>query len=364
MPNASDRRPRRTSTRPDVAVGAYLFVLAVAGVQLALPRAPQSVTAPVVAYGAALLAYLAVVRLGPSAPWGRDGDRWLAGLTVLGGLLAAWLLVRAALALPEGLGTDAGYYRVKVLVTSPIGDHNTAAGLLLVPLVAAVSLAVRRRRWWPAVGLLALGFAAALSRGATVVLLTVGLASWWAGSSRRFAAALSGLAVALMGAVLGVAALLGAAPPPTAAAGAGPIGTSVIGRLDLAVRGVETAAGAPLLGSGFGSFAAVAADLPVPNHHAHQLVAHAAAEGGLLTAAVVLVLSGSLLVRGWRLPRSPIRDVTLLAGAGLLLHAQVEILGGLPAYEVLVAAVLGLATAAGAAPAPAATASEPVRRSR
>jgi O-antigen ligase len=347
MTSAPDPRPRRP-TRPDVATGAYLVVLAVAGVQLVLSRPPATVTAPMVAYAAGLLTYLAVVRTGPRDPAGDAGDRWLAGLTVLGGLLAAWLLVRFALALPGGLGSEAGYYRVKVRVTSPVGDHNTAAGLLLVPLAAAVSLAVRRRRWWPAVGLLALGSAATLSRGAALVLLAVGLASWWVGSSRRFAVALAGLAATLLGVVLGAAALLGAAPPPGAAAGAGPIGTSVVGRLDLAVRGIEVAAEAPLLGHGFGTFAAVAADLPVPNHHAHQLVAHAAAEGGLLTAAAVLALSGLLLVRSWRLPRSPVRDVTLLGGAGLLLHAQVEILGALPAYEVLLAAALGLATAAGA----------------
>jgi O-antigen ligase len=363
MTSGPDPRPRRP-TRPDVVAGAYLVVLAVAGIQLVLSRPSQAVAAPMVGYAAALLTYLAVVRSGPDDPAGEDGDRWLAGLAVLGGLLAAWLLVRFALALPEGLGSEAGYYRVKVRVTSPVGDHNTAAGVLLIPLAAAVTLAVRRPRWWPAVGFLALGCAATLSRGAVLVLLVVGLASWWVGSSRRFAVALAGLAVTLLGVVLGAAALLGAAPPPGAAAGAGPIGTSVIGRLDLAVRGIEVAAERPLLGAGFGTFAAVAADLPVPNHHAHQLVAHAAAEGGLLTAAAVLALSGLLLVRAWRLPRSPVRDVTLLGGAGLLLHAQVEILGGLPAYEVLLAAALGLATAAGAATASTAGATEPARPSR
>jgi O-antigen ligase len=175
----------------------------------------------------------------------------------------------------------------------------------------------------------------------------VAVAGWWLASSRRAAVALGAVAVLAAGAVVGLAAVLGAAPPPGAAGGVGPFGTSVLGRVDLAVRGAELAAAEPLLGVGFGSFAVHAADLPVPHDHAHQLVAQAGAEGGVVTALAAVVVSALLLLRSGRLVRSPLRDAALLGGGGLLVHAQMEILGGLPAYEVLIAVLLGLATVAG-----------------
>jgi hypothetical protein len=45
-------------------------------------------------------------------------------------------------------GARGGFYRVKVQVTTPLGDHNTVAGLLLVGIVAAAVLAQEDRRWW------------------------------------------------------------------------------------------------------------------------------------------------------------------------------------------------------------------------
>jgi O-antigen ligase len=341
-------RSRRGAAGPGVATGAYLVILLVALVQVVTARPAQTLTVPVLAYALALGSYLLVLRAGPREPRVEGAERWSAGLALAGVLLASWLLAGFLRALPEGLASAAGYYRVKLLVTSPLGDHNTAAGLLLVPLVAAVTLAVRRAGWWVAVAVVTAGFVAALSRGAALVLLAVAVAGGWLASSRRVAVALGAVALLAAGAVIGLAAVLGAAPPPGAAAGVGPFGTSVLGRVDLAVRGAELTAAEPLLGVGFGSFATHAADLPVPNDHAHQLVAHAGAEGGLFTALAVLVVSVLLLLRSGRLPRTPLRDAALLGGGGLLVHAQIEILGGLPAYEVLVAVLLGLATVAGA----------------
>jgi O-antigen ligase len=339
---------RRGAPRPDVVTGAYLAILLVGLMQLVTGRPVQTLTAPVVAYALAVGAYLLVLRAAPREWMGPGSERWLAGLAITGALLALWLLAGFLRALPEGLTSAVGYYRVKLLVTSPLGDHNTAAGLLLVPLVAAVTLAVRRASWWVAVAAIIAGFVAALSRGAALVLVAVAVAGWWLASSRRAAVALGVVAVLAAGAVVGLAAVLGAAPPPGAAGGVGPFGTSVLGRVDLAVRGAELAATEPLLGVGFGSFAAHASDLPVPHDHAHQLVAQAGAEGGVVTALAAVVVSALLLLRSGRLVRSPLRDAALLGGGGLLVHAQIEILGGLPAYEVLVAVLLGLATVAGA----------------
>jgi hypothetical protein len=45
--------------------------------------------------------------------------------------------------------------------------------------------------------------------------------------------------------------------------------------------------------------------------------------------------------------RSPVRDLALLGGGGLVVHAQVEILAGRVGYEVLLAVLLGLVAAPG-----------------
>lgn len=74
--------------------------------------------------------------------------------------------------------------------------------------------------------------------------------------------------------------VLDASPPPGAHVPEGPIGTSVLGRVDLAVRGFEAFAERPALAVGLGGFADEATDLPPPNHHAHNALAQAGAEGG------------------------------------------------------------------------------------
>jgi hypothetical protein len=213
--------------------------------------------------------------------------RWLAGLVVAGGVLAAWLLVGFLAALPDGIGAPHGFYRVKVQVTSPVGDHNTAAGLLLPPLVAAAALAARDRRWLAGLLLVTLGVAATLSRGAVVVLLVVAAGAWVVSSGRRIRVLLASAAGAALVLVLGVAAL-DASPPPDGPQSEGVVGASVVARADLVVRGLEVGLDRPLAGVGLGGFGEVARDLPPPNDHAHQLFAHAFAEGGviLLTVAV------------------------------------------------------------------------------
>jgi hypothetical protein len=55
-------------------------------------------------------------------------------------------------------------------------------------------------------------------------------------------------------------------------------------------------------------------------------------------------LSVLLLVRAWRQPHGWRREVTLLGGVALLAHGQIDILGGLLGYELLLAVLLVLAT--------------------
>ncbi|MFA9429707.1 O-antigen ligase family protein [Egicoccus sp. AB-alg2] len=280
-------------------------------------------------------------------------DVWATGLALAGVALAAWLLVRFAVALPGASGAPYGFYRLKLQITSPLGDHNTAAGLLLPPLVAAAVLAARNRRWLMGVAVLALGTTATLSRGVAVVLAGTVLLAAVTASRRRVAGVLvAAFVVVVVGLTAASVGLDTAAPPGTAApgpasqAGAGPFGTSVLGRVDLAVRGVEVGRDHPVVGIGLGRFAEVADDLPQPNDHAHQAFAHAFAEGGVLLLAAALVVVATLAWRALTSPSGPRRDLVLLGGAGLVAHAQVEILAGRLGYEVLLALLVGLAGAA------------------
>jgi len=312
-----------------------------------------------VPYALALAVVVALSRDGRRLAVGAT-SRWAAGLAVAGVVLSLWLLARFAVALPDAMGADYGFYRLKLRITSPLGDHNTAAGLLVPPLVAGALLVVRsgsrgsgRGRagvWVATVVTIALGLAATLSRGVVVVLAGVVLVAVVLASRRRLAGVLAGaLALVVLGLGAASVALDTAAPPGTAApgpagqAGAGPLGASVLGRVDLWVRGIEVGAAHPVAGVGVGRFAEAAADLPQPNDHAHQAFAQAFAEGGvlLLTAAVLVV--GTLAWRAWRLPAGPRRDLVLLGGLGLIAHAQLEILAGRLGYEVLLALLVALA---------------------
>lgn len=344
------RRPRPTAGRG--ALGDPVVLALVAAVGLALVQAvalgpPGRILSAAVPYLLALLVVAGVRVAGPRRP--ADEDVWLRILAGGGLLLAVWLLGAFLGALPTGLGAPAGFYRVKLAVTSPVGDHNTAAGLLLPAVVAAAVLAAREVRWRAGLAVLALGLVATLSRGAVLVLLTVVVVGWACASSRRVAAWLLGAAAAATGGVLGFASLLDAAPPGQGALveGSSRLGASVLGRLDLAERGLEVGLRHPGLGVGLGRFSEVAGDLPPPNDHAHQLLAHALAEGGVVLLAVAVLVPVVLLARAWRRPAGPLRDVTLLGGLALLAHAQVEILGGRAGYEVLVALLAGLAAAGG-----------------
>lgn len=355
---------------------AYVAVLALAGVQ-ALRFGATDVLVAALPYLAALVVLVAVRAAGPIDPDGPRAHVWIRGVASAGTLLAGWVLVRFAAALPAQLGAEHGFYRVKVAVTSPVGDHNTAAGLLLVGVVAAAVATATDRRWGWALGVTAAGMVATLSRGAAAVLLLVAAATWvatgasaagswlvgagswltaagsWLTARRRTAAAMSVAAVAVV-VGLGIATLaLDTSPPPQdaqgpiTAAGSGLLGVSILGRADLAVRGVELGREEPLTGVGLGRFADHAADLPQPNDHAHQALAHAAAEGGVLLLVVTVGLPVLLAVRALRLPPSPLRELTLLGGGVLVAHAQLDILAGRIGYEVLLALLLGLAGAGG-----------------
>jgi hypothetical protein len=150
---------------------------------------------------------------GPSQ--GRGPERVLAAVAAGGAALAVWLLVGFVRALPGGIGAEHGFYRVKLAVTSPLGDHNTAAGLLLVGLVVGVLL--RRgpsaapggddaRRGWRDVRWRTvapgrsswLGLVATLSRGAVAVLVVVAAAAWVVASDRRVAVGLSAATAAVV----------------------------------------------------------------------------------------------------------------------------------------------------------------------
>jgi O-antigen ligase len=335
----------------DPAVPAYGAVLALAGVQAATIGPSERVLLSAVPYVAAL-AVLVVVRALPRSAAAEAGPRAVAGA---GCLLALWLLARFLGALPGGLGQEHGFYRVKLAVTSPLGDHNTAAGLLLVVLVAAAVATAADRRWSLALVLASAGMVATLSRGALVVLLVVTAASWVLAHRRRVAGVLTAAAVVVALGLTGASLVLDTSPPPPSTgtggplteAGAGPLGVSILGRADLAVRGIELGREHPALGVGLGGFAEHAADLPRPNDHAHQALAHAAAEGGIVLLVVAAGLPVLLVVRAWRLPPVPVRDLVLLGGGALVAHAQLEILAGRVGYETLLAALLGLAAAAG-----------------
>jgi hypothetical protein len=271
------------------------------------------------------------------------GRRWLVVLGAAQVVLAVWAVQSFARALPAGVGEPSGFYRVKVLVSTPLGDHNTAAGLLLVGVVATVVLAQEDRRWWAGVVLTTAGVVACLSRGAALVLLVVGLASFAPGVRRPVAAATTAVAAVALVLVSVLAVGLDASPPAGAAVPDGPLGTSVVGRVDLAERGVALLVEHPALGVGLGGFGDHAEGLPPPNDHAHNTFAQAGAEGGvtylLLTAGVVLLLAW----RGWHQPVGWRRDVTLLGGAALVTHGLIDVLSGLVGNELLLAVLLALA---------------------
>jgi O-antigen ligase len=269
--------------------------------------------------------------------------RWLAGLAVAGGVLAVWLLVGFLTALPAGIGQSHGFYRIKLEVTSPVGDHNTAAGLLLPSLVAAAALAARDRRWLAGLLVVTLGLVATLSRGAVAVLLVVAAAAWVVSSERRIRVLLAAAAGAALMLVLGLSAALDASPPPDGPQSDGVVGASVVARADLVVRGLEVGLDRPLTGVGLRGFGEVARDLPPPNDHAHQLLAHALAEGGIVLLSVALMVPCLAIWRATSLSPGPLRSVVLLGAFGIVAHAQLEILGGGVGYEVLLA---GMATMA------------------
>jgi O-antigen ligase len=332
---------RWTHVVRDPVAWAYAAAVALGLVQAVLLGEPARTLRGTLPYLLALTVVVAVRVVGP-----RDDEgvrRWLAGLAVAGGVLAAWLLAGLLAALPDGIGAPHGFYRVKLQVTSPVGDHNTAAGLLLPSLVAAAALAARDRRWLAGLLLVMLGVAATLSRGAVAVLLVVAAAAWVVGAGQRLRMLLAAAAGAALVVVLALSAALDASPPPDGPQAEGVVGASVVARADLVVRGLEVGLDRPSIGVGVGGFGEVASDLPPPNDHAHQLFAHALAEGGVLLLAVALLVITVLLVRAWRLRPGTGRDVLLLGGAALVVHAQLEILGGRGGYEVVVALLATLA---------------------
>lgn len=324
----------------DPVAAAYLVAVLLGVLQAAVLGEPGRTLVATVPYLLALLVVLAVRAVGPRDR--RGLERWLAGLALAGALLAVWLLAAFLLALPDGIGGAHGFYRVKLRVTSPVGDHNTAAGLLLPAIVAAAACAARDRRWLVGLAVATAGLAATLSRAAVLVLLGVAVVGLVVAGRRRLTALVGVSAVAATVLVLAAVLLLDTSPPGGQAA-EGRLGASVVGRLELAERGLELARGHPVLGVGLGGFAARAGDLPPPSDHAHQLFAHAAAEGGLGLLGVTVLVPVVLGVRLWRLPAGTRRDVLLLGGLGLVAHAQVEILGGRAGYEVLLALLVALA---------------------
>jgi O-antigen ligase len=329
------------SVRREPALWLFLTVVVVGLVQTVVFDEPgRTLDATVPALAAAcvvLVGYRSEV-----AERAASARRWTLALAAMQVVVALWALQAFLRALPAAEGGPGGFYRVKVRVTTPLGDHNTVAGLLLVGVVATVVLAQEDRRWWAGVVVTTAGVVACLSRGAAVVLLAVALASWLVAARWRVAVGLTAAGVLAVGATVALAAMLGAEPPADAQVD-GPIGASLIGRADLIVRGVETTVEHPLLGVGLGGFVEAAADLPYPNWHAHNTVANAGAEGGVLLALVASALIVLLLVRAWQQPTGWQREVTLLGGAALVAHGQVDVLGGLLGHEVLIAALLVLA---------------------
>jgi hypothetical protein len=332
----------------DLALMAYISASIVGVVQLLVLDDPAGIARGMAPYVAGLAMIVVLRRAGPLDP--EAFDRWTRGLALAGVLLALWLLVGFLSALPAGLGAPSGFYRVKVAVTSPVGDHNTAAGLLLPTAVAAAASAVQRPRWGWALVVVTLGVVATLSRGAAVVLLGVALAGLLVGGDRRIRRLLAASAAVALTLIVLLALVLDASPPAGAEVPSGGLlGASVIGRLDLAARGLQVGFAEPVLGIGMSGFAGAAADLPPPNHHAHQLLTHAFAEGGVVLLAVAVAVPVVLAVRVLRLPKGRPQQVLALAGLGLVAHAQIEILGGALGYELLLAMLVGLAASPGAA---------------
>jgi hypothetical protein len=341
MAGAPGERSRPCVVR-DIALMAYLAATVVGAVQIAVLDDAGGIVRGVGPYVVALAVVLVLRHAGPGDP--ESFERWTRGLALAGVLLSLWLLVGFLGALPAGLGTPAGFYRVKVAVTSPVGDHNTAAGLLLPTAVAAAATAVKRPRWGWALVIVTLGLVATLSRGAAIVLLGVALAGLLVEGDRRMRQLLTASAAVALLLIVLLAFVLDASPPAGAELPSGGLlGASVLGRLDLATRGLQVGLAEPALGVGLGRFSEVATDLPPPNDHAHQLLAHAFAEGGIVLFAVAVAVPVVLAVRVARLPKGGPQEVLALGGLTLVAHAQIEILGGALGYEALLALLVGLA---------------------
>lgn len=333
--------PGQAGHRPawrDPAVVAWTAVLVIATVQLALLPDPARTTRAAAPFVAALATYLVVRR----APVWRT-------LALLGWAQAALALATVAAflrALPVGIDDPSGFYRVKVLVTTLAGDHNSVGGVLLVGVAVCAVLAVDDRRWLAGVVLTTAGVVASLSRGAALVLLVAGVGALVVGVRRQVAVAVVTAGVVATGAVTALAGVLGAAPPGSAGPSAGLVGASITGRVDLIVRGAVTTVEEPVVGVGLGRFVEAAGDLPFPNLHAHNAVTHLGAEAGVVGALVALLLAVLLAVRTLPAPPGPVRDACLVGGAASVAHAQVDVLAGLWSYEVTLAVLLALAVRA------------------
>ncbi|MEX1178952.1 MAG: O-antigen ligase family protein [Nitriliruptor sp.] len=328
----------------------YLAVPVLALVQFAVLDVPFARTAVATAPFALAAVVIVVGRRSGAHDVEAVGRRWLGAIGAAGVGLALWAITTFLVALPAGVGEPSGFYRVKVLVTTPLGDHNTAAGLLLVGVVATVLLARSDRRWWAGVASTTLGVVACLSRGSALVLLLVGLVALVGGSlvgaRRPVAMAVAGAGLAASLAIAGLGVVLDASAPSGEGAAEepdGPVGASVAARGELVARGAAVAAEHPWLGVGLGGFGGEAEDLPPPNDHAHNTLAQAGAEGGVPLASVALALAVLLAVRGSRLPNGWRRDLALLGGAALVGHGQLDILWGTVGAEALLAVLLLLA---------------------
>jgi hypothetical protein len=328
----------------DVAVLAYATACLLVVVQLAVLGVPVRTLQAAVPYAVGLGVLLLLRAIGPGAPRGPTERTWLRGVAWAAVALAVWASATFLLGLPGQLGQPHSFYRIKLAVTTPLGDHNTAAGLLLVGVVACAVVAAEDRRWLAGSLVVTLGTIATLSRGAAVVLVLVAVLGVWLASSRVVRAVLAGSALAVVAGVVLAASVLDASPPPGAATLDGPVGASLVGRLDLALRGVEVGLAQPALGAGLGSFAEQAQELTPPNDHAHQLLAHAFAEGGAPLLVIAVTVPLVVAFRGWWQRPGPTRDLALLGGAALVGHAQLEILGGRLGYELVLAALAGLVT--------------------
>jgi hypothetical protein len=347
-PGPAPLTPRRPPA--DIAAAAFLLAVLLAGVQAVVLDEPGRTLRAALPYLAGFAVVVAVRALGPRAD--DELPPWLRGLAVAATLLAVWLLGAFLGAVPMNLGEPSSFYRIKLAVTSPVGDHNTAAGLLLPGIVACAAMATREPRWRAGLAVTTLGLVATLSRGAALVLLLVAVVGWLVASSRRFAGWLLAAATVAVALVFALALVLDASPPEQAETPDGMLGASIVGRVDLAERGLEVGLERPWLGVGLGGFEEAAEGLPPPNDHAHQLFAHAVAEGGVWLLGIALLVPVVLARRVLALPAGPGRDVLLLAGLGLLTHAQMEILSGRIGYEVLLALLVGLAGSLGDVPDP------------